>query len=1185
MAPGETSEQPRYAPLARSWLAVYGFAVAVGLGSVILARLIEYETGNDPIYAVLVAAVAISVWYGGAGSGVIALAIGWSLSPFVLYPEHSFSFSDRDDLDRWGLGLAAALAVVWVSIVMRRGQQRAAQAADTAERSSEQMELLQKLAAGLSNAVSSTGVADVIAKQATVVLGAQRSALGLVEGEDLVIVDPVGIAARAHVTGGRLALERPNLFTRAVLEGAVVRVNDRATLAALFPDSALLLPASIQAAVAVPLRAVGEVVGIVAFLYERQGSVDDETVATAQTVAGLAEQALERARLYERERESRRALDRILRVAPRFRAETVEEVTAAICREARVTFGADYGVLWRLRDSQLVLLNSDPGEELPGGLRMRLDDFPGLAEAVANHDVSFSSDVLVEARGEGLERVRRMGIRSSLRSPIVIGEDAELVLAVSWKAVISEPEPSMVVLMRRFADQAGLALEQLERRRAEGEATRRAEDTARLQAVTAALSLAATPSDVADTCLEHALSLGAEAGFVVLTSSRGGMFDLVTSRGLDDDELEVWRAFTPDANVPFTRALASGEAVWALTPEDVSAFTDAPDDRDAGWAALPLARGPVIHGALHLTFRRARLVTDAQRSWLESVMLQCALALERSRLLEEEQLRRARSERLQGMTAALSNALTQKDVAEVVVETVCEELAPDAASVSSVVRDRAALRALAWRGYPDELGDDEIALEMDTPETRAVRGPDWHLYTSEDAVSESRGPAFYAVAPLVAGRERIGVLAMSWNERVALGREDRTFIESTAGQAALALDRARAFDSQRATAETLQRSVLPASLPRVEGVQLAARYLPGTEGVAVGGDWFDALALHDGRVGLIVGDVVGKGVRAAASMGQLRNALRALSVERLKPSSALARLDRLGDETLESAFATVVYAVVDPRKGVFRFSSAGHLPPVVAYCDGRVELLEDGRGLPLGTGMRPQYRQAVAELPAGSVLVLYSDGLVERRGDSIDVGLQRLVAAVREASKEPERLLEHILERMVGDAPRADDIALLAARLLPVAPQPLELRLPTSLDALSSVRDALRAWTEGVPLGRSESEGLVLAAWEAAANAIEHAVSPVSGTVVVRATLDSSRIRVTVEDDGRWVSPTDRPGRGLGLQLMRALTSSVEIVPGSDERGTRVTIEYDVADAAAGASLRTATRPARRSRSTRERRR
>ena len=274
-------------------------------------------------------------------------------------------------------------------------------------------------------------------------------------------------------------------------------------------------------------------------------------------------------------------------------------------------------------------------------------------------------------------------------------------------------------------------------------------------------------------------------------------------------------------------------------------------------------------------------------------------------------------------------------------------------------------------------------------------------------------------------------------------------VEALAGQAAQALERSRHFESEQTIAETLQRSVLPVSLPRVEGVQLAARYLPGTAQLDVGGDWFDAIQLPDGKLGLVVGDVVGKGVQAAASMGQLRNAIRAFSVERLKPPSTLTRLSRLADEVLDTSFATVVYLVIDPEKGIGRMSSAGHPPPVIAYPDGRVGLLEEARGLPLGTGIPTKYRQETIELPAGTVIVLYTDGLVERRGRSIDDGLRDLQVAVLDAPDGPQdRLLEHILEHVVGSGERGDDIALIAARLLPVAPRPLELRLAARVESM-----------------------------------------------------------------------------------------------------------------------------------------
>ena len=967
VAPGDTSERPKVRPAREVVACDVRLAVAVGLGSVVVARLIEYETSNEPIYAFLVAAVAISVWYGGAGSGLVTLAICWSLAPLILYPGQSFSVSDRGDLDRWGLTLVAALIVVWVSIVMRRGQQRAARAADLAERSSEQMEVLQKLAVGLSNAVSSAEVAHVITDQAMVMLGAQGSALGLVEGEDLVIVDPVGLAARAHVPGGRLALTSPTLVTQSARRvswcgsttGRPWRGRSRTARSCFQRRSKRPSPS------------------LCARWARWWASWHSSTSGGARWTTRRWRPRRPSPALPSRLSSARACTSASgsraghwigsLRVAPGFHAETVEEVTGVICREARATFGADFGVLWQLRDSQLVLLNSDPvHEEMPQGLQVPLDDLSGLAEAVANHGVSFSRDVLLGARGGWLERVRRMGVRSSLRSPIVIGARAELVLAVSWQMVISEPEPlhghpdAPLRGSGRPRSRAARAAPSRGRGRSSGggHGTSAGGDGG---------SLAGCDAQRGRRYLPRACALaGGGGGVRGLPGSHREAFDFVSSQGFGDDELEAWRAFGPDADVPFTRALASGQAVWALTPEDMGAFTEAGALRDAGWAAIPLKRGANVQGALHLTFRRPRPLSEAERSWLETVASQCALALERSRLLEEEKLRRVRSERLQNMTAALSNALTQKDVAEVVVEVLCEELEPDAASVSSVVEDRATLRALAWRGYPDELADDEISLETDTPETGAVRGEGWQLHTSEDVDPnlESKGDVSYAVAPLVAGRKRIGVVAMSWDTPFALSGEDRAFIESTAGQAALALDRARIFESERATAETLQRSVLPASLPRVDGVQLAARYLPGSQGVAVGGDWFDALELHDGRLGLIVGDVMGKGVQAAASMGQLRNALRAFSVERLKPSSALARLDRLGDETREAALqlSSTPSSILETVS--FAFSSAGHPPPVVAYPDGRVELLEDGRGLPLGTGMRPQYRQAVAELPA-----------------------------------------------------------------------------------------------------------------------------------------------------------------------------------------------------------------------------
>jgi serine phosphatase RsbU (regulator of sigma subunit)/anti-sigma regulatory factor (Ser/Thr protein kinase) len=552
------------------------------------------------------------------------------------------------------------------------------------------------------------------------------------------------------------------------------------------------------------------------------------------------------------------------------------------------------------------------------------------------------------------------------------------------------------------------------------------------------------------------------------------------------------------------------------------------------------------------------------------VVSQCAQALERSLLFDQEQRGRERSERLQEMTAALSNALTRADVGEVVAAGVRDTLRADGSTIGIVQEDRQLLHTIAWDGYPDQVVERwlETPLDEEMPGVRAIRGGTPDFYGSFEELHERfpgvsgvdvAGHSSFLFVPLVAGRRTNGLLAVSWQEPYELTEEERRFVLSLAGQAAVALDRASHFETEQTIAATLQRSVLPVSLPRLEGVQLAARYLPGTADLNVGGDWFDAIRLGDGRLGLVVGDVVGKGVQAAATMAQLRNGLRAFSLDRMKPASTIARLDRLAEEVLEAAFATIVYAVVDLDGLVCRYTSAGHPPALVVHADGRVELLEGGRGLPLGTGTQATYSQAVSHLDTGSVLLLYTDGLIERRGSSIDDGLERLVATVAEAPRDPDLLLEHVLEHLVGAEEREDDIALLAARLFVVAPAPLDLSIPGDLAALGSLRDALRAWLAGTPAVRTESEEIVLAVWEACANAIEHAREPSKEVVRLTAAVDDSKVTVVVEDSGGWKPPTETPGRGLGLRLIRSLMSTVDVVTGDD--GTRVTLERTLAGA------------------------
>ena len=1160
-------------PALRSFGRRYGVAVVSALVALLAARLLV-PIAYAPVYSLLVGSVAVSVWYGGLGPGFVTLAIDWAVGPFLLVASGAPSgFHSRDDLLRWLVPLAVALLVVWIYFLMRRLQQRAVTAAVVAEESSRQMESLQQLATALSAAVTQSDVANALLEGLPKLIGARGGSVGFVDGDEIVVANPPGIAT-THRRGLRLPLSTRAPIVRAAADDAPVVVRSRSELATSFPEGAAMSPAA-TAAIAVPLRVAGHVVGSMSFLYEGEAEIDDDAIAVANIAADLGSQAIERATLYERERESRRTLDRILRVAPRFHLETAEDAGGTICREARMTFGSDYAELFRVTDGEVELVATNPeGPEVRLDEPLELAELPWLRRAVEQLEVTFVADAAQVPSERMRQHVGALGVHSWLWAPIVIGAHAERALLVGWHAAVSEPDSSTMLLARRFADQAGLALEQIDRREAEARAARRAQQAQRLQRVTAALSQAATPAIVSETCLEHAMeALDADAGVIGFVQPSASAVEVLSARGYAEEDLEPYRKLALDSEVPLSVSISSGEAVWALSGDARTRFSGGdrlvPATGEDGWIAVPLDIGSGIRGAFQLAFRNPRELSEEDRDWLVAFASQCAQAYDRSRLFDEEQRLRRRSERLQNLTSSLSSSVTQIDVANVTLSEIVGALDATAGALAVVAEEQRQLVRLARAGYEAEATASwlEVRLDVQTPATRAVSRRASRFYETRAEIArdfpdaaeafERSGHESFLFLPLVVGGQATGVIACSWATRATLAEEDRSFVETLASQAAQALERARRFESERTIAETLQRSVLPVSLPRVDGIQVAARYLPGTAEVDVGGDWFDAITLPNGRLGLVVGDVVGKGVRSAATMAQLRNALRAFALDRTKPAPTLARLNRLADSLPESSFATVVYVVVDPQTLVCRMSTAGHPPPLAVYPDGTAEYLEGGRGLPLGTASDATYTQEVVEMPVGTTLILYSDGLIERRGKTIDDGLAELKEAALAGPIDPERLAERVLDELVGGAERRDDIVILAVRLLVAAPTPLSLRLPSETGSLDVVRDALRVWLERAPVTQEQGGEIVLAAWEACANAVEHAVDPVEDTFGFTAALDDGVVRVSVRDSGTW-SPERLPGdRGLGLQLMRSLMSSVDIDAGPT--GTTVSLAKEVA--------------------------
>jgi PAS domain S-box-containing protein len=325
-------------------------------------------------------------------------------------------------------------------------------------------------------------------------------------------------------------------------------------------------------------------------------------------------------------------------------------------------------------------------------------------------------------------------------------------------------------------------------------------------------------------------------------------------------------------------------------------------------------------------------------------------------------------------------------------------------------------------GVPQVIrsGRSELYPEIDDALLRAGAVDEEHLQIIMELRMSSA-----MVVPLRARERTLGAITFIFAES---GRQYSTheleLAEELGRRAGLALDHARLYDREHRTAETLQRALLPPTLPDIPGHELAARYLPGRAGDHVGGDWYDAFTLPDGRYGIAIGDIGGRGITAAALMGQVRNGLRAYALKARGPAEALADLRAMDEHLAELVFATLTYVVYDPRTGTGTLASAGHLPTLVLDGSGGARYTDAPRCPPLGAGADAPCRDHPFELEPGGAFVLYTDGLVESRTRSLDDGLERLAALARRSGDDIQRLADEIIEALPEQ--RQDDIALLA---------------------------------------------------------------------------------------------------------------------------------------------------------------
>ncbi|QLL07187.1 SpoIIE family protein phosphatase [Mycobacterium vicinigordonae] len=382
--------------------------------------------------------------------------------------------------------------------------------------------------------------------------------------------------------------------------------------------------------------------------------------------------------------------------------------------------------------------------------------------------------------------------------------------------------------------------------------------------------------------------------------------------------------------------------------------------------------------------------------------------------------------------------------------------------------------------------------------------------------------------------------------------EDRLLVTVLIGHLSLAIQHVRQFESARETSLTLQRAMQP---PMEPPPGFAVRYEPAVLPLEISGDWYDVLPIDDRRIGIVVGDCVGRGLPAAAIMGQLRSSSRALLLTGARPAVLLEQLDAAAS-TIPDAYCTTVFlAILDTESGVLEYSNAGHMPAVLVQAQPGSKsvtyMLTDARSVPLAVRRNETRPQAAEVLAPGSTLMLFTDGLVERRHESIDEGLARVADVLTDSAHLPiDAVADAVLEQLAPQAGYDDDVAMVVYRHhLP----PLRIQTDATAEQLAPLRRQLTPWLQSANVSDEQTSDIVLVVCEAAANCVEHAyVGQDAGKMLIEVEADDNAIHACIADFGSWKTPAAEPGNsGRGLVLMRAMSESMDVV----ERAEGTTVE------------------------------
>lgn len=803
---------------------------------------------------------------------------------------------------------------------------------------------------------------------------------------------------------------------------------------------AALRALGMTSAVIVPLSARGRVLGALTLVAAESGQrYTEDDVALVLQLARRAAVGVDNARLYERAvrlQEATAALAASL---------STEDVAAVILREACLSLDAKGGVLSLLneeRNALDVVLTIGIDEDRIGRFRR----MPLAGRHAAADAVRTGRPLWIETTEDWRRRyplahdIFRGFAACSAVLPFVVGDRAVGAIGLVFAAERTfTPEDRVFALT--LAKQCAQAIERGRLYAAEQTAATAALDSARrarlLADVTSALELRPDAHGRLEALVRLlAGRLGESA--TVTTSTGEGPPRMVAAAGPEDQrprrEALVHAGSPAPAQGYVAQVLATGEAV--LLPRI--------PDEPGSLIVVPLTRRTRTFAALSLMTTRSEAgLTEADLELAEEIARRAALAIDNAELSAAEEAARRRVARIQHVTAELARALDRDEVARIGVEQGLGAVGARAASIALLTADGRGLEPRWTAGLPQQAATEYRVIPLDAPlataEAARTAAPVFVAgVTEREARYPSRRRVFgeefggIIAVPLLARGETVGTLTFGFGAEARLAAEDLAAATTVSQLTAQALERAELYETEHEIAAVLQRSLLPAELPLVAGLDAAARYLPAAgEGVEAGGDWYEVIRLPGGRAGVAVGDVVGRGARAAAVMGQLRSALRMALLDGHAPAAALARLDRFAAATPGAEAATAAVAVLDPATGTLRYACAGHPPPLVVGADGAASFLTDGRSPPLASVAGARFGEGGTVMAPGATLLLYTDGVVERRDESIDAGLDRLGALARRtqaAGSDVAELCSALIDGVFASRPAEDDAALLAVR-------------------------------------------------------------------------------------------------------------------------------------------------------------